>query len=160
FSRQKLACNIDVFAPRLLSFLERGSHVASLALAGKLDEHRQVHASNDLHTPRLHHRYGQLRRRTAKHVRQHYDASAEVSTRNRLHNVAAALLHIIIGADGDRLETLLRADDMLKRIAELVGKPTVRDEHESDHYSMAPVFTGRCCHGPSQARFEIGRAHV
>ena len=52
----------------------------------------------------------------------------------------AALLHVVVGADRNGLEILLRADDMFDGVAELRGQLTVRHKHESDHSVMAPVI--------------------
>jgi hypothetical protein len=54
-------------------------------------------------------------------------------------DVAPALLHIVVSADGDGCEILLRPDDMLDGMAELFGQLTVRYKHESDHSAAAPV---------------------
>ena len=70
---------------------------------------------------------------------------AGVDARDGVDDVAAALLHVVVGADRDGLEILLRPDDMLHGVAEFFGQLTVRHKHESDHSVVAPVigrFTG------------------
>src|SRR5262245_66228955 len=54
--------------------------------------------------------------------------------------VLTALLHVVVGADRHGFEIFLRSDDMLHGVSELLGQPTVRDEHESDHSFWAPVM--------------------
>ncbi len=49
--------------------------------------------------------------------------------RHGIDDVAAALLHIVVGADRNGLEILLRTDDMFHRVAEFFGQPTVRHKH-------------------------------
>ena len=52
---------------------------------------------------------------------------------DRLEDVVAAPLDVVVGADRDGLDLGLRADDMLERGAELHGKPAVGHEDKSDH---------------------------
>src|SRR5262249_20945102 len=60
-------------------------------------------------------------------------ALASVDPLDRLDDVLAALLDVVVGADGHRLDLLLGADHMFKGRAELNGKPPVRDKNEADH---------------------------
>ena len=76
---------------------------------------------------------GEVRRRAAEHVGQDGDAFAGVDALDRLDDVLAALLDVVVGADGHRLDLALRADDMLQRRAELDGQPPVGDEDKTDH---------------------------
>ena len=67
-----------------------------------------------------------------------------VSTRfDRLDDVLAALLDVVVGADGDGLDLALRPDDMLQRGAKLDGEPPVGDKNKTDHRLEAPG--GRGC---------------
>ena len=75
----------------------------------------------------------EVRRRAAEHVGEDDDAVAGVDALDRLDDVLAALLDVVVGADGDGLDLLLRADDMLQRGAELDGEPPVGDEDKTDH---------------------------
>ncbi len=58
-----------------------------------------------------------------------------VDPRDRVDDVAAPLLHIVVGADRDGFEILLRADDVFDGAAEFFGQPAVRYEHQADHAS-------------------------
>ena len=48
----------------------------------------------------------------------------------------AALLDIVVGADGDGLDLLLRPDHVFQRRAELDGEPPVGDENKTDHREL------------------------
>ena len=63
-----------------------------------------------------------------------------MSALHGVDDVAPPLLHVVVGADRNRFEVLLRSDDMLDGMPELFGQLTVRNKHESDHYVWAPVM--------------------
>ena len=75
----------------------------------------------------------EVRRRAAEHVGQDHDAVAGVDALDRLDDVLAALLDVVVGADGDGFDLLLRADHVLQRRAELDGQPPVGDQNKTDH---------------------------
>ncbi|CDX37391.1 hypothetical protein MPLSOD_30073 [Mesorhizobium sp. SOD10] len=140
FAAQELAGDVDVFAARRLRFVERGGHVVAFADRGELDQHRQVHAGDDLDAAGFHHRDGEVGWCAAEHVGEHDDAGAGVDARHRVDDVGPALLHVVVGADRHGFEIVLRPDDMLHGMPELGGELTVRHEHESDHSLVAPVI--------------------
>ena len=78
--------------------------------------------------------------------RAKYQATAEnsfavsgVDALHRLDDVLAALLDVVVGADGDGLDLALRADDVLQRSAELDGESTVGDEDKTNHRQGIPA---------------------
>ena len=81
----------------------------------------------------------QVRGRAAEHVGEDRDAVAGVDALDRLDDVLAALLDVVVGADGDGLDLALRADDVLQRSAKLDGEPPVGDEDKTDHRRELPA---------------------
>jgi hypothetical protein len=71
--------------------------------------------------------------RAAEHVGEDDDAAAALHRANRLHDVGASHLELVLGADRHGSDLVLRADDMLERGPELVGQAAVRDDDEADH---------------------------
>ena len=61
----------------------------------------------------------------AKHVGQHDDTTAGFGLADRVDNVLAAAFHIVVGADANRFDQFLRADDVLERRHEFNGKPAM-----------------------------------
>ena len=61
---------------------------------------------------------------------------------NRLDDVLAALLDVVVGADRHRLDLSLGTDHMLERRAKFDGEPPVRDEYETDHGSPRRCVPG------------------
>ena len=59
--------------------------------------------------------------------------SPSSTSRDRVEDVLAALLHVVLGADADGGDVALRADDMLERGDEFRGEPAVGDEDHADH---------------------------
>jgi len=59
---------------------------------------------------------------------------------DRLDDVLAAALHVVVGPDGHRLELFLGSHHVLDGVPEFFGQLTVRDKHESDHSRVAPVM--------------------
>ena len=88
------------------------------------------------------HRDRKVRRRAAEHVGQDRDAVAGVDALHRFDDVLAALLDVVVGADGHGLDLLLRTDHVLQRRAELDGKPPVGDENETDHRELPAGASG------------------
>jgi hypothetical protein len=82
---------------------------------------------------------GEVRRRAAEHVGEDCNTLTGVDALDRLDDVLAALLDIVVGADGDGLDLPLRSHDMLQRRAEFDGEPPVGDENETDHRREIPA---------------------
>ena len=61
------------------------------------------------------------------------------TARDRVQDVLAALLHVVVGADAHGAHGLLLADHVLGRRDELLGQPTVGDQYQSDHGPMCAV---------------------
>src|SRR5690606_1413736 len=121
------------FASGDLRLLQGRRHVVAEAHAGELDQHRQVDAGDDLDLAGAHHGYRKVRRRAAEHVGENDDAGTGVGARYRIDNVIAALFHIVVSADADGFEILLRADHVLDSETELLGKTAVGDKNDTDH---------------------------
>ena len=63
-----------------------------------------------------------------------------VSTRRHgVENIRPADLHVVLGADRDRLDLLLRAHDMLERGAKFRRQSPMCDEHHSNHIVSFPA---------------------
>ena len=133
FSRQHLARHGDVFAPGVARLDHRVIEVRGLAKRRQFDQHRQVDAANDLDAAAVHDGNGEVGRRAAEHVGQQDDAAAVLNARDRAENVGAPLLHVVFGADRDRLESRLRPDDMLERGAKTSGELAVGHKDHSNH---------------------------
>src|SRR5262249_54431498 len=80
-----------------------------------------------------HHRNREVGGGAAEHVGEDGHPFAAVHALDGLDDVLAALFHIVVGADGHRLDLLLRSDHMLQSRTELRGEAPVRDEYETDH---------------------------
>ena len=105
----------------------------SSAHFGELDQHRQIDAGENLDFRPAHHRNREIGRRAAEHVGQDGNAVAAVDAFDRLDDVLAALLDVIVGADRHRLDLALRTHDMLQGRAELDGQPPVGHQHKTNH---------------------------
>src|SRR5262249_44365840 len=70
---------------------------------------------------------------SAEHVGQDRDTVAAIDALDRLDDVLAALLAIVIRTDGDRFDLVLRADHVLQGSAELNGEPPMGDDYQADH---------------------------
>src|SRR5690606_26560600 len=71
-------------------------------------------------------------RRAAEQVGQHDDAAALVDGANRIGDLLAPHLHIVVGADADSRDRALRADDMLHRGHHFLGESPMGDENHSE----------------------------
>ena len=96
-----------------------------------------------------HHRNREVGGRAAEHVGEDGDALAGIDALHRLDDVLAALLDVVVGADGHGLDLLLRADDVFERRAKLDGEPTVGDEYKTDHETPAGASWLHRTKGPS-----------
>ena len=56
-----------------------------------------------------------------------------VSQAGARQDLGAPLLHVVVGADTDRQDALLRTDDMFQRGEEFARQVAVRHQYESDH---------------------------
>ena len=122
--------------------LGRGDRLLERAFVADLRElhqHRHVDAGEHFDVGPAHAGDRQVRRRAAEHVGQDGDAVAGVDALDRLDDVLAALLDVIVRADGDGLDLALRADDVLQRSAKLDGEPPVGDENKADHRREIPA---------------------
>jgi hypothetical protein len=61
-----------------------------------------------------------------------------VGARNCLQNILPPLIHIVFGADTDRLDEFLRTDDVLDSMTKLFSQLAMSDKHKSDHDITAP----------------------
>ena len=59
-----------------------------------------------------------------------------LSTRLTASRMLLALLDVVVGADGDGFDLLLRTHHMLKGRAKLGGEPPVGHEYEADHSEL------------------------
>ncbi len=116
---------------------------ALAAHLGELHQHRQIDAGEHLDLGPAHHGNRQVRGSAAEHVGQDGDAFAGVHALDRLDDVLAALLDVVVGADGDRLDLPLRSHHVLEGRAELDGETPVRDQNETDHRD-SPRARPRC----------------
>ena len=98
--------------------------------AGQFDQHGKVDTGNDFDGAALHDRDRQVGGRAAKHIGEYYNAIAFVGCKNSVQNILPALIHIILGADADSLDRLLRTNDMLQRMTKLFSQLAVCDKHE------------------------------
>src|SRR5690606_31229114 len=143
---KRLAGDGNVLAPGFGRLLERLLDGQVGAHAGELDQHRQVDPADDLDVAVLHGRDGDVGGRTAEHVGEDHDAVALIRRFDAAQDVVAALFHVVIRTDGDGLDHVLRADDMLERCLELHGEGAVRHQNHADHrYSPKgkPRMAGR-----------------
>ena len=79
----------------------------------------------------------------------------------RALDVAPPLLHVVVGADADRGDVALRADDVLHGRAQFLGQTAVGDEHKTDHGVADRPHHGRwrtSCSGRSPAASFHGSA--
>ena len=86
----------------------------------------------------VHHRDGQIGRRAAEHVGQHDHAVARIGAVDGLDDLPAAHGDIVLGADRNGLQLLLRPDHVLERRAEFLRQPAVRDDDNADH-ELEPI---------------------
>src|SRR5690606_5367033 len=70
------------------------------------------------------------------HIGEDRDPVAGIDPLYRVDDVVAALLDIIIGPDGHRLDLTLWSDHMLESRAELNGKLPVCYEDQTDHQKL------------------------
>ena len=66
------------------------------------------------------------------------DAVARVGVGNRGGNVGAARFHVVVGADADRSDLLLRADHMFGGDEKLGSEASMRDQHQTEHVVVRP----------------------
>src|SRR5262245_46242146 len=133
FTRENATGDGDVFAAGVLGRRHRLGERAFVAHFGELDQHRQIDTGEDLDLGPPHHRNGEVGGGTPEHVGEDGHPLAAVHALDGLDDVLAALFHVVVGADGHRLDLLLRPDDMLQSRTELRGEAPVRHEYETDH---------------------------
>ena len=109
------------------------------AHAGELDQHRQVDAGDHLDIGPVEDGDGEVGRRAAEHVGQQHDAIALLHLGHAVQDLAPALLHVVVGADADGGDALLRPHDMLQRGDEFRGQAAVRDQYHADHGASPAV---------------------
>ena len=63
---------------------------------------------------------------------------------DRLDDVAAALLDVVVGTDGDRLDLLLLADHVFQRRAKFDGEPPVGDKNQAYHLKIGTPAGAAC----------------
>src|SRR6185295_1825239 len=74
-----------------------------------------------------------------------------------LDQLEPAHLYVVVGADGEGLQLLLRADHVLQRGTELSGKATMGDDDDAYHLSLLVLCGGAptgqlCCMERSPAK--------
>ena len=138
---EQLRGDVDVFAPGLLGLGHGHRQLGGAAHAGELDQHRQVDAGDDLDIGAVEDGDGEIGGRAAEHVGEQHDAIALLHLGHAVQDVAPALLHIVVGADADGGDALLRAHDMLQRGDELRRQAAMRDKYHADHRSIPSGFT-------------------
>ena len=62
---------------------------------------------------------------------------AAVTTRLAIDQLRSARLHVVVGADGQGFELLLRPDDVFQSGAELCGQASVSDNDDADHLELS-----------------------
>src|SRR5215471_15911058 len=144
----------DVFAAGVLGRRDGLGQRTLVAHLGELHQHREIDAGEDLDFRAPHHRDCKVGGGAAKHVGEDRHPLAAVHALDRLDDVLAALLDVVVGPDRYRLDLLLRADHVFQDRAELSGKAPMRDEYEADHgaprrrvslapHERAPIMTIR-----------------
>src|SRR5262249_38908570 len=76
---------------------------------------------------------GEIGGRAAEHVREQDDAVALVDLLDAVEDLASSHFHVVLGADADSGDALLRPDHMLERGDEPGRQTTVGDENHCDH---------------------------
>ncbi|AUW45096.1 hypothetical protein CUJ84_Chr004794 [Rhizobium leguminosarum] len=64
---------------------------------------------------------------------------AIIGTGNGFQNVLPSLVHVVFGANTDRLDEFLRTDDVLDSMTKLFSQLAMSDKHKSDHDITAPI---------------------
>jgi hypothetical protein len=72
----------------------------------ELDQHRQVDPGEHLDVRPVHHRNREIGGRAAEHVGEDHHTVAGVGARDRLDDVVAPLLDVVVGPDHDGLDLL------------------------------------------------------
>ena len=144
FAAQDAAGDVDVFAPGFRCLGKRFFHVVLAAHTGELDQHGQVHASNDFDVSRLHDRYRHVGRCSAEHVGENDDPETVIGAHHGFEDVLPTLIHIVFGTDRNGFDQFLRTDDMLDRMPELFSQLAMGDKHHSDHLKNAPKASSVC----------------
>ncbi len=70
---------------------------------------------------------------TAEHVRQDDDAVAFIGLFDGIEDILTPLIHVVLGAYADGLDSFLRTDDMLQSMPKLIRQLAMSDKHKSDH---------------------------
>ena len=141
FAAQQLAGDVDVFAAGGLRLVQRG--VAMLSPVRTLDSLISIGRFMPAITSVRPDSITDMARLDGvpPNMSVRMMTPVPVSARcDRLDDVLAPLLHVVVGADRHGLELVLGSDDMLDGMPELFGQLTVRDKHESDHSMVAPVM--------------------
>src|SRR5262249_60551775 len=91
--------------------------------------------------------------RPAEHGGAPDSAVAGLAPPYGLNEFRAPCLHIVLGSDGQRLELLLRPDDMLEGSSEFCSQPSMGDNDDADHRVMYILCrgAGRRCGTASRA---------
>ena len=113
--------------------LATASRSDDLPQAGQLDQHRQVDAGDHLEPIGLEKRHAEVRRRAAEHVGQQQHALFAADPLDRLRDVLARVVDIVVPADRDGGELRQVADDHLRGVDQLGGELPVRDDHHANH---------------------------
>ena len=102
-------------------------------LTGQADQHRQVDPRDHLYLAFLQQRDGEVGRRAAEQVGQHDHTLAAIDFGDLRADFLAARRGIVLRADADGRNRLLRADHMFHRRNELTRQLPVRHQNEANH---------------------------
>src|ERR1700730_1569140 len=133
FTAQYPARDIDIFAARILSLDHRLVETAAFAYRGEFNEHRQIDPCDDFDMRAVHNRNREIRGSAAKHIGEHDHARAAVDFGGSGNNILAPLFDIVIRANGNRFDLLLRTDHMFQRGAKFRGEAAMGHEDDSNH---------------------------
>src|SRR5262249_48425881 len=149
---------------------------------GEFHQHRKIDAGENLDFRAPHHRDCEVGGCAAEHIGEDSHPLAAVHALDRLDDVLAALLHVVVGPDRHRLDLLLRAHHVLQGRAELGGEAPMGNKYEADHgaprrrvpvapHERPPIMTirspgarafpaiwGRCCIASKGAPSSAGRS--
>ena len=96
-----------------LRMQDRLAKALLVAHARELDQHRQIDAGDHLDRAAIHARQREIGGGASKHIRQDDHAVPGIEAADGGHDVLSPRLHVVIRANCDGLELLLRSHHML-----------------------------------------------
>ena len=130
---QQIRRHPDRVAAVIAHLLRDREQIGRAAQAGQLDQHRQVDAGDHLEAVGLEKRHPEVRRRAAEHVGQQQHAFLAAHPLDRLRDVLARVVDVVVPADRDRGELRQVADDHLGGVDQLGRELPVRDDDDANH---------------------------